>query len=66
MTDAIAAWVSQGYTFGPVEEVDVPANAKINGILTQQKPNRSVRIILNLLAPKGFSVNDVSIKYFLS
>ena len=58
VTDAIAAWVSQGYAFGPVEEADVPANEKINGILTRQKPNGSVRIILNLSAPKGFSVND--------
>ena len=58
VTDAIAAWVSQGYALGPVEEADVPASAKINGILMRQKPNGSVRIILNLSAPKGFSVND--------
>ena len=58
VTDAIAAWVSQGYAFGPVEEGEVPAGAKINGILTRQKPNGSVRIILNLSAPKGFSVNE--------
>jgi hypothetical protein len=30
----------------------------VNGILTRTKPNGSVRIILNLSAPKGFSVND--------
>jgi hypothetical protein len=58
VSDAIAAWVSVGYAFGPVEEEDVPAHAKINGILTRTKPNGSVRIILNLSAPKGFSVND--------
>ena len=58
VTDAIVAWVSQGYAFGPVEEGEVPAGAKINGILTRQKPNGSVRIILNLSAPKGFSVNE--------
>ena len=58
VTDAIAAWISQGYAFGPVDEGEVPAGAKINGILTRQKPNGSVRIILNLSAPKGMSVND--------
>jgi hypothetical protein len=31
---------------------------KVNGILTRTKPNGTVRIILNLSAPKGFSVND--------
>jgi hypothetical protein len=58
VSDAIAAWVQQGYAFGPVEEDDVPAAAKINSILTRTKPNGAVRIILNLSAPKGFSVND--------
>jgi hypothetical protein len=58
VSDAIAAWVKQGYAFGPVEEDDVPAHAKINSILTRTKPNGSVRIILNLSAPRGFSVND--------
>jgi hypothetical protein len=58
VSDAIAAWVKQGYALGPVEEDEVPANAKVNSILTRTKPNGSVRIILNLSAPKGFSVND--------
>jgi len=58
VTDAVASWVKEGYVRGPVEEEDVPAEAKINGILTRQKPNGSVRVILNLSAPKGRSVND--------
>jgi hypothetical protein len=58
VSDAIAAWVRQGYAFGPVPEEEVPATAKINSILTRPKPNGSVRVILNLSAPKGFSVNE--------
>jgi hypothetical protein len=58
VSDAIAAWVKQGYAFGPVGEEEVPAGAKINSILTRTKPNGAVRIILNLSAPKGLSVND--------
>jgi hypothetical protein len=34
--DAIAAWVQQGYVYGPVDEEDLPPEAKINGILTRQ------------------------------
>jgi hypothetical protein len=58
VSDAIASWVKQGYAFGPVEEEEVPVSAKVNSILTRPKPNGSVRIILNLSAPKGLSVND--------
>ena len=58
VSDAIAGWVEEGLVFGPVEEHDVPAGAKINSILTRPKPNGSVRIILNLSAPEGISVND--------
>jgi len=58
VTDAIACWVRDGYVRGPIEEEDVPASAKINSILTRLKPNGSVRVILNLSAPKGYSVND--------
>ena len=36
----------------------MPAAAKISGIMCREKPNGSVRIILNLSAPKGISVND--------
>ena len=58
VTDAVASWVEDGLVYGPVEEEDVPANAKINSILTRPKPNGTVRIILNLSAPEGCSVND--------
>ena len=44
--------------YGPVKEKDLPANVKINGIMCKEKPNGSVRIILNLSAPEGLSVND--------
>jgi len=58
VTDAVACWVRDGYVRGPIREEDVPAEAKINGILTRSKPNGSVRVILNLSAPEGVSVND--------
>jgi hypothetical protein len=58
VTDAIASWVKKGFAYGPVDEEDLPADAKVNGILTRQKPDGTVRIILNLSAPKGLSVND--------
>jgi len=58
VTDAVAGWVAEGFAYGPVEEEDVPTTAKINSILTRPKPNGSVRIILNLSAPEGFSVNE--------
>ena len=58
VTDAIGSWIKKGYVYGPVEEDEVPANAKINSILTRTKPNGAVRVILNLSAPEGCSVND--------
>ena len=58
VTDAVAAWVEEGFAYGPVEEHELPAGAKINSILTRPKPNGSVRIILNLSAPVGCSVNE--------
>ena len=58
VTDAIAGWIVDGYAAGPVDEDEVPAGAKINGIMVRKKPNGSARIILNLSAPKGMSVND--------
>ena len=65
VTDAVASWVEDGLVYGPVEEEDVPARAKINSILTRPKPNGTVRIILNLSAPEGCSVNDgISIEEF--
>ena len=58
VTDAIAAWVLEHYVLGPVDEEDVPADAKVSGIMTRQKPNGAVRVIINLSAPLGNSVND--------
>jgi hypothetical protein len=58
VTDAIAEWVQKGYAYGPVAAEEVPAAAKVSGIMVRPKPNGSVRVILNLSAPKGRSVND--------
>jgi hypothetical protein len=58
VTDAIAEWVQKGYAYGPVEAALVPAAAKVSGIMVRPKPKGSVRVILNLSAPKGRSVND--------
>ena len=58
VSDAIADWITKGFAFGPVNEEEVPVGAKINGIMCRQKPNGSVRIILNLSSPLGNSVNE--------
>lgn len=57
-TDAIATWVQKGFVYGPVSKSEVPAGAKINGIMCKLKPNGAVRVILNMSSPKGRSVND--------
>ncbi len=58
VTDAVAEWVAKGYAYGPVKADQVPESAKVSGIMVRPKPNGSVRVILNLSAPKGNSVND--------
>ncbi len=58
VTDEIADWVTKGFAAGPIEEGDLPGGAKINSILCREKPNGAVRVILNLSAPEGLSVND--------
>jgi len=58
VTDAIASWIRAGYVFGPVTPEDSPQDKKVNGIMTRTKPDGSVRVILNLSAPAGCSVND--------
>ena len=58
VTDAIASGVKKGFIFGPVELSEIPLNAKVNGIMCRPKPDGSVRVILNMSAPKGCSVND--------
>ena len=54
----MAEWVKEGFAYGPVEENDIPPGSKISGIMTKLKPNGSVRVILNLSAPQGISVNE--------
>ena len=58
VTDAIADWITKGFAYGPIPLDKIPADAKVNGIMTKQKPNGSVRIILNLSAPLGQAVNE--------
>ena len=58
ITDAVAGWVQAGFAAGPFDKSEIPVDVKINGILTRPKPNGSVRVILNLSAPEGSSVND--------
>ena len=57
VTDAIACWASKGFVYGPVAPSALPKAAKVNGIMVREKPNGSVRVILNLSAPKGRGVN---------
>ena len=58
VTDAICDWVKKGFAFGPVDKDQVPAGAKLSGIMTRSKPDGSVRIILNLSSPAGKAVNE--------
>ena len=58
VSDAIATWVKKGFVYGPVDLAEVPPGAQINGIMCRPKPNGAVRIILNMSAPTGVSVND--------
>ena len=57
VTDAVACWVEKGFVYGPVRPREMPKSAKVNGIMCKEKPNGSVRIILNLSAPKLKGVN---------
>jgi hypothetical protein len=56
ITDAVASWVIKGFAKGPFDKPE--EGAKVNGIMCRQKPNGSARIILNLSAPEGNSVNE--------
>ena len=58
ITDSIADWLEAGFAAGPFTADQVPPDAKISGIMCREKPNGSARIILNLSAPLGQSVND--------
>ena len=58
VSDALADWVKKKFAFGPIHPSEVPAEAKFSGIMTRQKPNGSVRVILNLSASSdGTPVN---------
>ena len=39
VSDAIAGWIADKYAYGPVEEEEVPAEAKVSGIMVKKKPN---------------------------
>jgi len=58
ITDAVADWITQGFVAGPFDPATRPSGVKVNGMMCRQKPNGSARIILNLSAPSGISVND--------
>ena len=58
ITDAIAGWVKSGIAAGPFDPAVRPVGVKVSGIMCRPKPNGSARIILNLSAPAGLSVND--------
>ena len=58
VTDEIASWLQAGFAYGPIPISEVPKHAKVSSIMTRAKPNGAVRIILNLSAPSGISVND--------
>ena len=58
VTDAICDWIHKGFAYGPFKREQLPKNAKISSIMCKPKPNGSARVILNLSAPKGNSVND--------
>ena len=58
ITDAVGGWLEKGFAAGPFSKEEVPAHAKINGMMCRPKPSGAVRVILNMSAPDGKSVND--------
>ena len=58
VSDAIAEWIQEGFAYGPVELDKMPEDCKVSGIMTKVKSSGSVRVILNLSAPEGRSVNE--------
>ena len=58
ITDAIAGWLAKGFAAGPFLKQELPEGAKVNGMMCRLKPTGAVRVILNLSAPAGRSVND--------
>ena len=43
---------------GPYEYDEIPDDAKVSGLMVKLKANGKTRLILNLSAPKGSSVNE--------
>ena len=58
ITDAVGGWLEKGFAAGPFSKEEVPEGAKINGMMCRPKPSGAVRVILNMSAPEGMSVND--------
>ena len=58
VTDAIADWITKKFAYGPIPIESLPADAKVNGMMTKLKPTGAVRIILNLSSPVGNCVNE--------
>ena len=59
VTDALAAWVEDGLAIGPYKNEDIPFVVyRISGLMTKEKPNGSVRIIVNLSKGDPISVNE--------
>ena len=44
--------------YGPVDIKSMPLDAKVSGMMTKVKSSGAVRVILNLSAPLGQSVNE--------
>ena len=58
VSDAVASWVKNKFVYGPINMEEVPPTAKFAGLMAREKPNGAVRVIQNLSAPKGYSVNE--------
>ena len=58
ITEAVGGWLEKGFAAGPFSREEVPEGAKINGMMCRPKPSGAVRVILNMSAPEGMSVND--------
>jgi hypothetical protein len=58
LTDAVASWVKKGFVWGPLPLSEVPEGAKVNALMCRPKPDGGVRVIMNMSAPAGESVND--------
>ena len=59
-TDAIASMIKLGFISGPFDSdpfQDI-GGSKISGLMAVEKPDGSIRPVLNLSAPKGTSFND--------